>query len=155
MEPAIAYLHFVSILSVGAFLVTELFLCTRDLQPPHVRTLALVDLYYMIAAIVVLITGVLRVFVVGKGAGFYLQNPVFYIKVALFVAVGLVSILPTLQFVRWNRARRNKARRGANAILRDSDIVGLASRRVTSASSWLCSCLPRFIPRCPVFCIAG
>lgn len=136
MEPAIAYLHFVSILSVGAFLVTELFLCTRDLQPPHVRTLALVDLYYMIAAIVVLITGVLRVFVVGKGAGFYLQNPVFYIKVALFVAVGLVSILPTLQFVRWNRALKA----GAERILRDSDIV--TARRYIGLELVLLSFIP-------------
>jgi uncharacterized membrane protein len=56
MEVAIAYLHFVSILSVGAFLVTEFFLCTRDLQPPQAKALVRIDLYYMIAAIVVLIT---------------------------------------------------------------------------------------------------
>jgi putative membrane protein len=136
MEPAIAYLHFVSVLSVGAFLVTELFLCTRDLQPPHVRTLALVDLYYMIAAIVVLITGLLRVFVVGKGAGFYLQNPVFYIKVALFVAVGLVSILPTLQFTRWNRALKA----GEERILRDNDIV--TARRYVGLELVLLSFIP-------------
>jgi putative membrane protein len=104
MEVAIAYLHLVSILAVAAFLVTEFSLCTRALQPPQVKALVRIDLYYMIAAIVVLITGLLRVFVVGKGAGFYLHNPVFYIKLALFVAVGLVSILPTLQFMRWNRA---------------------------------------------------
>jgi putative membrane protein len=136
MEPAIAYLHFVSILSVAAFLVTELFLCTRDLQPPHVRTLALVDLYYMIAAIVVLITGLLRVFVVGKGAGFYLQNPVFYIKLALFVAVGLVSILPTLQFIRWNRALKA----GEERILRDKDIV--TARRYIGLELVLLSFIP-------------
>jgi putative membrane protein len=27
-----------------------------------------------------------------------------YVKIALFVAIGLVSIAPTLQFIRWNRA---------------------------------------------------
>ena len=118
MEVAIAYLHFVSILSVAAFLVTEFFLCTRDLQPPQVKALVRIDLYYMITAIVVLITGLLRVFAVGKGAGFYLHNPVFYIKLALFVAVGLVSILPTLQFIRWNRGLKAREEH----ILRDNDI---------------------------------
>lgn len=104
MEAAIAYLHFVSVFLVAAFLITEFFLCTRDLLPAHVTTLARIDLYYLIAAAAVLITGALRVFVVGKGAGFYLHNPVFYIKLALFLAVGLVSIMPTLQFLRWNGA---------------------------------------------------
>jgi putative membrane protein len=119
MEAAIAYLHFISILSVAAFLVTELYLCSRDLQPPQVRTLAQVDLLYMVAAIAVLVTGLLRLFAVGKGAGFYLHNPVFYIKIALFVAVGLISILPTRQFIQWNRALKA----GADRILRDRDIV--------------------------------
>lgn len=107
MEAAIAYLHFVSAFLVAAFLVSEFFLCTRDLQPAQVKTLVRVDLYYLIAAVSVLVTGALRVFVVGKGAGFYLTNPVFYIKLALFLSVGLVSILPTLQFMRWNRALRS------------------------------------------------
>ena len=119
MEAAIAYLHFVSILSVTAFLVTELYLCGRDLQPPQVKTIAQVDFLYMLAAVAVLITGLLRLFAVGKGAGFYLHNPVFYIKIALFVAVGLISILPTRQFMQWNRALKA----GANRILRDDDIV--------------------------------
>jgi uncharacterized membrane protein len=39
MEAAIAYLHFASILSLAACLAAELFVCTRDLQPAHVRTL--------------------------------------------------------------------------------------------------------------------
>jgi uncharacterized membrane protein len=54
MEVAIAYLHFVSILAVAAFLVTEFFLCTRSSLPGE--ALVRIDLYYMIAAIVVLIT---------------------------------------------------------------------------------------------------
>jgi len=104
MEAAVAYLHFISAFLVTAFLVTEFFLCTSDMLPVQLKILARVDLYYLIAAISVLTTGALRVFVVGKGAGFYLQNPVFYIKLALFLAVGLVSIMPTLQFLRWQRA---------------------------------------------------
>ena len=104
MEAAVAYLHFVSAFLVTSFLVTEFFLCTRGLQLAQVKTLVRVDLYYLIAVAAVLVTGALRVFVVGKGAGFFLSNPMFYIKLALFLAVGLVSILPTLQFMRWNRA---------------------------------------------------
>jgi putative membrane protein len=125
VESALAYLHFLSILSLAGCLVAEFYLCTRDLQPPNVRTLVRVDLLYMIAAIAVLITGALRVFAVGKGAGFYLGNPVFYIKLALFVAVGLISIRPTQQFMRWNRALKA----GQDRILRDAEI-GAARRYI-------------------------
>lgn len=136
MEAAIAYLHFVSILALTGFLATEFYLCTRDLQAPNVKRLARVDLLYMIAAIVVLATGLLRVFAVGKGAAFYLQNPVFYIKLALFVAVGLISIFPTLQFLRWNRALKA----GEERILRDSDIA--TARRYITLELALLSLIP-------------
>jgi len=119
MEVALAYLHFVSILALAGFLVTEFCLCNRDLQPPHVRVLAWVDLLYLLAAAATLISGLLRVFAVGKGAGFYLHNPVFYIKLSLFIAVGLISIMPTLQFQRWNRALKA----GAERILGEREIV--------------------------------
>ena len=58
----------------------------------------------MVAAVLALGTGAARVVWFGKGAAFYLHNPVFYIKLALFVAVGLMSIPPTLQYLRWLRS---------------------------------------------------
>src|SRR5262249_21904719 len=103
MEAAVAYLHFLSAFLVAAFLISEFLVCAPGLQATQVRLLARVDVYYLMAAVAVVVTGALRVFAVGKGAGFYLANPVFYIKLALFLAVGLVSIPPTLQFLRWKR----------------------------------------------------
>jgi putative membrane protein len=50
-----------------------------------------------------------RVFFGAKGVGFYAGNPVFWTKVALFVAVALVSIKPTIAFARWRRAARDAA----------------------------------------------
>jgi putative membrane protein len=59
-----------------------------------------------LAAVLALGSGAARVVWFGKGAAFYLHNPVFYIKLALFAAVGLMSIPPTLQFLRWLRGSR-------------------------------------------------
>lgn len=135
MEAAIAYTHFVAILALSGFLVTELYLCTHDLQPPQVKLLGRIDIWYMIAAIVVLLSGAMRV-VVGKGAGFYLHNPVFYIKVALFLAIGLISILPTRQFIRWNRAMKT----GKERVLHDQDIT--AARRYIALELALLALIP-------------
>jgi putative membrane protein len=136
METALAYFHFLSILSLAGCLVAEFYLCTQDLQPPNVKTIVRVDLFYMLAAVVVLVTGLLRVFAVGKGADFYLHNPVFYIKVTLFVAVGLISIRPTLQFMRWNRALKS----GHERILRDGDIA--SARRYIGLELALLALIP-------------
>jgi putative membrane protein len=104
MDAALAYLHFASIMLLTACLVSELCLCTPRLRLEQVPMLARLDLLYLFAAISVLASGALRVFVTDKGPGFYLGNPVFYIKLALFLAIGLVSISPTVQFLRWRRA---------------------------------------------------
>ena len=43
-----------------------------------------------------------------KGEDFYLHNPYFHAKVGAFVLVGLLSILPTVKFMRWRKAQRTQ-----------------------------------------------
>jgi len=97
----IAYLHYVAMISIAVVLFVEYMACVPGITGGRIRMLARVDLLYMGAALLALGSGVARVVWFGKGAAFYLYNPVFYIKLALFLAVGLVSIPPTLQFLRW------------------------------------------------------
>jgi len=118
MDAALAYVHFASIMLLTAFLVSQLCLCTQRLRLEQVPMLARLDLLYLVAAVAALASGALRVFVTGKGHAFYLGNPVFYIKLALFLAIGLVSISPTVQFLRWRRALNA----GEQPILQANDI---------------------------------
>ena len=99
-----AYLHYVAMIAIAVILVVEHMLCVPGLTGARVRLLARLDLLYMAAAVLALGSGAARVVWFGKGAAFYLHNPVFYIKLALFVAVGLISIPPTLQYLRWGRS---------------------------------------------------
>jgi putative membrane protein len=48
----------------------------------------------------------LRVFYFEKGAGYYFSNHAFLTKFGLFVIVGLLSIVPTLEFLKWGKATR-------------------------------------------------
>lgn len=104
VDAFIAYLHYTAMVLIAVFLVIEYQTCRPGLTPQRIRHLARVDLFYMLAAILALATGLVRLIWFGKGAAFYLHNPVLYIKLALFVAVGLMSIPPTLQYLRWTRA---------------------------------------------------
>jgi len=98
-----AYLHYLAMIAIAVVLVGQRMLCVPGLAGRQMHLLARLDLLYLGAVVLALGSGVARVIWFGKGAGFYLYNPVFYIKLALFVAMGLLSISPTRQYLRWLR----------------------------------------------------
>ncbi len=53
-----------------------------------------------------LAAGLLRIFLAAKGAGYYLANVFFWIKMGLFVTVAVISAAPTYSFIVWRRAVR-------------------------------------------------
>jgi putative membrane protein len=79
--------------SLFAALVVELVSIREPLTVATARRLLAADLVYGIAAGVVLVVGFSRVFHFEKGATFA--------KLTLFVIVGLVSIIPTREFLPW------------------------------------------------------
>jgi putative membrane protein len=48
----------------------------------------------------------LRVFFFEKGAAYYWHSHAFLTKFSLFVIIGLLSIIPTREFLSWGRAIR-------------------------------------------------
>lgn len=104
MEPLLAYLHYLSIIVLGAFLTAELIVCRPPLGPAQVRLLPRLDVVFFAGAILALVTGLLRLFFYAKGVSFYLPNHAFHAKMALYVAIAVISIVPTMRFIRWKRA---------------------------------------------------
>jgi len=103
-EALAAYAHFLSIFVTGAMLVAEAALYRPRMAAPTLALIRRLDLGYLLAAIAVMVTGLLRVFFYAKGADFYAANPVFWVKMALFATVGLLSVPPTLHFIRTGNA---------------------------------------------------
>lgn len=94
----VAYLHF---LAIFALLSIEHVLLKAPLDLSRACSLMITDLAYGICAGLVLATGVARVLWFGKGAIYYMCNSLFHAKVGLLVLVGLLSILPTVVFIKW------------------------------------------------------
>ena len=103
LDAFLAYLHFTAIFILFAFLSTEVMMLKRALDAAAVRLLGRVDVWYFGAAIGVLVTGLLRLVFGAKGADFYVQSWPIYVKIGLFLGVALVSVKPTLAFIRWRR----------------------------------------------------
>ena len=93
----------------GSFATVFLEWQTLSHTPSHAeaRRIQLCDLWCGIFAGVVLIVGFLRVYLFEKGQAFYTGNPFFYARLALFRLVGLLSIYPTIRFLKWRAQTSN------------------------------------------------
>ena len=107
LEALLSYAHILAILTMTVFLASEAALCrTEWLNAAVVGRLAKIDMVYGASAIAVLLTGAARVIWGAKGMGWYLTNPLLHVKFTLFIVMGLLSIGPTLAYLRWRRALR-------------------------------------------------
>jgi len=101
-----AWLHLVAAGLATGMLLSEYWLCRRTPDRLQVRLLGTVDLGYFLALIANLATGLARLLYFGRDTGDYLANRLFWLKIALLVALVLVALFPTRQFIRWNREAR-------------------------------------------------
>src|SRR5262245_3967295 len=104
MSAPIAFIHHISAFAVFGALMVELVLVRSPLTADSARKLQIADLAFGISAAVLLVAGLARVFFFEKGAAYYFHTWTFLAKLTLFVIVGIVSIVPTLEFLRWRPA---------------------------------------------------
>jgi putative membrane protein len=105
----VAALHFIGAFGVIATVFAEWIIFNPTPTFAEARRLQRCDAWYGLSALVVMVAGGLRVFFFEKGSAFYLGNPVFHLKMALFLGIAALSIYPTVVFIRWRKATRNNA----------------------------------------------
>jgi len=101
-----AFLHHVLAFTLTACLVYEFIAYRMHMSIQEIRRLQRADLAYGISAGLLVLVGLLRVFFFEKGVNFYINNPFFWVKMAAFLLVGLLSIDPTIRYIRWNKTLR-------------------------------------------------
>lgn len=104
LDAALAYLHFVSIFGLFAALSMEAVLLRPALIGDTGRWIWKIDVAYFVAAIGAAASGLSRAIWGLKGWAYYAHNPVFHAKLGIFVLIALLSIPPTLRYLRWRRA---------------------------------------------------
>lgn len=108
LDLVLAFLHFAGAFVVFGALFAQAALLMTGVGPGKVSygRLARMDIVYACGALTVLAAGLLRVFYGARGAAFYLENPAFHAKMTLFVLIGVISIAPTVTFIKWRRAAK-------------------------------------------------
>jgi putative membrane protein len=106
MTITFAFLHHLAFVALFVTLAAEMILLRQPLTLESARRLQMYDGIYGAAAGAALIIGGLRVYFFEKGWYYYLTNHAFLTKIAIFLAVGAISAIPTMEFMRWRKATR-------------------------------------------------
>src|SRR5258706_12632659 len=109
MSAVFSFLHFAAVFGVVGTLVAEWVILSPTPTQREATRLQQCDRWYGISATVLLIVGFLRVFYFEKGSAFYFANPFFHAKLGLFIVVGLLSIHPTIRFIKWRGMMKSGA----------------------------------------------
>ena len=104
MSTLFAFLHHLCAFTLVSAVAIEFALIRGELTLSSARRLQVTDLVLGIAAGALLVIGLLRVFLFEKGASYYFHSHAFLTKFSLFIVVGLLSIIPTVEFLSWRDA---------------------------------------------------
>ena len=130
----IAYVHYVSFMICFGALVLERKLIRASPDRGEATAMVVTDIVYGIAALALLVSGILRVIHFGQGSEFYTQNPLFWWKVGLYLSVGGLSLYPTITYILWAIPLRkgelpqvSEALASRLALIINVELVGFAS----------------------------
>ncbi len=106
MTTFFAFLHHLAAFALVAALAAELVLVHSEITLGNLRRLLVADAVFGMAAGTVLVVGLLRVFMLEKGADYYFSSLTFLIKLGVFFGIGALSLMPTLNFLSWRKDLR-------------------------------------------------
>jgi putative membrane protein len=104
IEIILRYVHFISIFAIVSSIVSEHLLLKKELTRRELTRISRIDAVYGVAAITLLAAGLtLWLGGFGKPTEFYSKNWVFHTKITLFLIVGLLSIYPTVFYIKQSK----------------------------------------------------
>lgn len=144
LDLILAIAHHAAVFTYVAIFAAEFALIRNGLSGPRVLQLGRLDAAYGGVAALVIVIGIIRVIFGAAGWEYYVGNWAFWSKMAAFLAMGLLSIPPTIAILRWRKA----AEAETNYAVPAEDIR--AARRFVHAEAAALALIPlfaAFIPR--------
>ena len=107
-EILVRYVHFIALFVWIGALTSEHLLLKPQMSRAEIARLARIDAIYGLSAVLVVAAGLTLWFGVGKPADFYSSNWIFHTKVGLAIIVGLLSIYPTVFFIKNRKGQEDE-----------------------------------------------
>jgi putative membrane protein len=99
----LAILHHFFVFALFGVLFSEFVVVRRGMDAAAARVVA-IDAWYGVLAAVIVIVGFSRAIFAAKGGAYYAHHAFFWAKIGMFLVIGLLSVPPTLAFLKWRRA---------------------------------------------------
>ncbi len=104
MSMLFAFLHHLAAFTVVSALAVEFVLIGQELTLANARRLVRADTVLGASAVLLLVVGLCRVFYFEKGETYYVHSYAFIAKLAVFIAVAVLSMTPTIEILSWRGA---------------------------------------------------
>jgi putative membrane protein len=104
LDLALAVGHHLLIFGIFGVLFAEFWVLRPGMSDATAARLASMDGWYGGFAGAVVVVGFCRAIFAAKGWVYYSHNAFFWAKIGSFAAIGLLSIRPTIEFIRWRKA---------------------------------------------------
>jgi putative membrane protein len=104
LDLILAILHHFFVFALFGILCSEFVMVRRGIDAIATARIASIDAGYGILAALIVIVGFSRAVFAAKGWAYYAHNAFFWAKIGTFTMIGLLSVPPTLAFLRWRRA---------------------------------------------------
>jgi putative membrane protein len=104
LDLVLAVAHHLLIFSLFGIMMAEFVVVRPRMTIVMAERIASIDLWYGALAALILAVGFGRAIFAAKGWLYYSHNAFFWAKIGVFVIIGLLSVPPTLTFIRWRKA---------------------------------------------------
>jgi putative membrane protein len=104
LDLVLAVLHHFIVFGLVAVVAAELAFVRAGMDAAAVRRVARIDLWYGVLAGLILVVGFARATLAAKGWDYYAGNLFFWAKIATFGVIGLLSVPPTIAYLKWKKA---------------------------------------------------
>ena len=104
LDLVLAIVHHLLVFGIFGIVFAEFMVVRPGMNTTAVARIGSIDLWYGGFAGAVVIVGFCRAIFAAKGWAYYSHNVFFWAKIATFAAIGLLSVPPTLAFIRWRKS---------------------------------------------------
>ena len=104
MPTFFAFFHHVLAFTLVSALAIEFVLIGQEMSHATARRIVITDGVLGTSAALLFVVGLCRVFYFEKGAAYYFHSHAFMTKFSVFIAVSVVSVFATLEFLKWRKA---------------------------------------------------
>jgi putative membrane protein len=104
LDLSLAIAHHLLIFGIFGVLFAEFWVVRPGMSDATVARISSIDLWYGVLAGAVIAIGFCRAIFAAKGWAYYSHNGFFWAKIACFAAIGILSLPPTMAFIRWRKS---------------------------------------------------